>query len=151
MKAPKYELKTIIDLRFSNTEMPDRIFIRMAYIKDTSKGWWYEVFSEKKDGIIYISESDINRLISKKDDACYDNPIIKELYENGFRFCGNYKRDTAINRANSMKDARYIKHIILAEAINKDGMTLPDYLGLWVQYNATLSDNYAKCKHYVIK
>jgi hypothetical protein len=151
MNAPKYDIGSVIDLRFSNDEMPDRIYIKMAYIKDITKGWYYEVVSEKRNGVAYMSEADINRLISKKNKPCYDNAIIKQLYEDGFRFCGNNKKDTAISRANSMKNALYIKHIILAEALDRNGNPIPNYLGLWVQYNTTIGDSYTQSKHYVIK
>ena len=153
MSAPKYDASDVIDLRFSNTTMPDRIYIQMVYKKDASTEWMYQVFSEKKNGIIFMSESQISKLESKKDSRCYDNPLVKEMYKNGFRFCGNNKRDTAFNRARGMSDAKYIKHIILAEALDKDGNIMPDYLGLWVQYNATIdNDYYEQCNgRYVIK
>lgn len=153
MRKPKYSTRDVIDLRFTHDSMPDRIYINAVYQKDTSTEWMYQVFSEKRNDYIYMAESQIDKVISKKDSKCYENPIIKELYENGFRFCGNNKRDTAFSRANSMVNAKYIKHIILAEAFDKDGSPMPGYLGLWVQYNATISDKTEKNKdgYYVVK
>lgn len=155
MKAPKYNVGDIIDLRFSNTTMPDRIYVHMVYMKVGSSEWMYHVLSEKASRDIYVSESDIDKLVSKKNSECYNNPAIEELYKNGFRFCGNSKKSTAFNRAESMINARYIKHIILADAFDKDNKPMPDYLGLWVQYNTTIDDNgdYTKneCGHYIIK
>lgn len=153
MNAPKYNISDVIDLRFSNITMPDRIYIQMVYMKDASTEWMYQVFSEKKNGIIFMSESQISKLESKKNSECYNNQLIMEMYKNGFRFCGNNKRNTAFNRARGMVDAKYIKHIILAEALDKDGNVIPDYLGLWVQYNATIDGDYCEqCNgRYVIK
>ena len=151
MNAPKYEVKSIIDLRFSRDTMPDRIYIQMVYMKDMSREWMYQVFSEKKNGVIYMPESQIDALISKKEGKCYENEVIKDLYDNGFRFCGNNKKDYAFNRANSMVNANYIKHIILAEAIDKDGNPIPGQLGLWVQYNASIDNNQTHNGHYIIK
>lgn len=151
MNAPKYNVKDIIDLRFSRDTMPDRIYVRAVYMRDKDTEWMYQVFSEKKNGVINVSESQINALISKKEGKCYDNEVIKELYNNGFRFCGNNKRDYAFNRANNMVNANYIKHIILAEAIDKDGNVIPGQLGLWVQYNASIDDNKTHNGHYIIK
>lgn len=151
MKAPKYKAKDVIDIRFSHDRMPDRIYIKMVYMKDMSTEWMYQVFSEKKNDIIYMPESQIDANISNKSCKCYENEVIKELYNNGFRFCGNDKRDTAFNRANNMINANYIKHIILAEAIDRDGNPIPDYLGLWVQYNTTIDDQQMRNGHYIIK
>ena len=155
MKAPKYNVGDVIDLRFSNTTMPDRIYINMVYVKIGSTEWMYRVLSEKSSNEIYMSESGITKLISKKDSECYKNPVIQDMYKNGFRFCGNSKKDTAFNRANSMINAKYIKHIILADAIDKDDKPMPGYLGLWVQYNTIIdeSGNHVKndAGHYIIK
>ena len=153
MDAPRYSVKEVIDLRFSNTTMPDRIYVQMVYMKDNSTEWMYQVFSEKSNGIVYMSESQIGKLESKRDSGCYNNAVVSELYKNGFRFCGNNKRDTAFNRANGMVSAKYIKHIILADAVNKDGQPMPDHLGLWVQYNATIERDSApnSSGHYIIK
>ena len=141
MDKPKYNIRDVIDLRFNHNSMPDRIYIRMVYMKDKSTEWMYEVFSEKSDCIIYMSESQINMRISKKDGKCYENDMIKGLYRDGFRFCGNNKRDTAISRANNMVNANYIKHIILADALDKDGNEIDGYLGLWVQYNTVIDED----------
>jgi hypothetical protein len=62
------------------------------------------------------------------------------MYNDGFRFCGNNKTDTAYNRARSMADAKYIKHIILCDAIGTDGNPIDGYLGLWVQYNTVINN-----------
>ena len=155
MKAPKYKVGDVVDLRFSNGTMPDRIYIHMVYMKVGSSEWMYHVLSEKSSRDIYMSESDITKFISKKDSECYKNPIIRDMYKNGFRFCGNNKKDTAFNRANSMVNAKYIRHIILADAIDKDNKPIPGYLGLWVQYNTVIdeSGDYSKNEsgHYIIK
>ena len=153
MRKPKYDVGSIIDLRFTHESMPDRIYINMVYMKDKSTQWMYSAFSERKNDIIYVGESQIDALISKKNAKCYENPMIQELYDNGFRFCGNNKEETAFNRANSMVNAKYIKHIILAEAIDTNGEKMPGYLGLWVQYNATISDKAEKSEdgYYIIK
>lgn len=150
----KYNPGDVIDIRFTNCTMPDRIFIQMVYKKSASTEWMYQVLSEQKDDIMFVSESQIDKAISKKDSKCYEHPMVKELYKNGFRFCGNNKEDNAFRRANNMKNAKYIKHIILAEAIDKDGKPIDGYLGLWVQYNTTITGGVKQDKkhnHYVIK
>jgi hypothetical protein len=155
MKAPKYDIDSVIDLRFSNNTMPDRIYINMIYMKVGSSEWMYKVLSEKSSNEVYMSESEITKFISKKDSECYKNPVIQDMYKNGFRFCGNNKKDTAFSRANSMVNAKYIKHIILADAFDKDNNPMPGYLGLWVQYNTVIDTdgNYTKNEsgHYIIK
>ena len=140
IKAPKYNVKDVIDLRFSNDTMPDRIYIRMVYKRDVGTEWMYEVLSEKASKGIYMTESQIDKLKSNKDGACYQNPMIIDMYKNGFRFCGNSKKDTATNRAHSMIGANYIKHIILADAFDKHNNPMPGYLGLWVQYNTVIDE-----------
>ena len=55
----KYEAGQVVDIRFSNDSMPDRIFIDMVYKKPNSTEWMYNVLSEKKNGYTYMSESQI--------------------------------------------------------------------------------------------
>lgn len=151
MNTPKYDLSNVIDLRFSRDTMPDRIYIHAVFMKESDVEWMYKVYSEKSNGYITLPESHINKFISKKDKPCYNNEVIKELYENGFRFCGNYKKDTAVNKANSMVSANYIKHIMLVEAFDKNGSIMPDNYGIWVQYNAPIGINSAGYKHIIVK
>ena len=42
----KYEAGQVVDIRFSNDSMPDRIFIDMVYKKPNSTEWMYNVLSE---------------------------------------------------------------------------------------------------------
>lgn len=138
MNAPKYELGQIYDLRFSKDYMPDRIYIKGISADTSRPEWTYQVYSEVRPWkSIYMTEDEIDKRISKKSRNCYNHPIVKNLYGRGFRFCGNSKEDTAINRANNLKDANYIKHIILCDAVDQDGNILEGQLGLWVQYNRT--------------
>ena len=154
MNAPKYKAGSVIDIRFSHNTMPDRIYIIMVYQKENSTEWMYQVVSEKSNGITYYTESQIDKYISKKSGKCYETDLVKEMYNNGFRFCGNSKKDTAFNRANSMVNANYIKHIILADALDTDGNPIEGQLGLWVQYNKVIDTDYNDNKtynQYVIK
>ena len=107
MQAPKYNVGDVIDLRFSNATMPDRIRIHMVYMKVGSTEWMYQILSERASNEIYMAESEITKFISKKDSECYNNPMVQDMYKNGFRFCGNSKKDTAFSRANSMVNAKY--------------------------------------------
>ena len=133
--APKYDAGMVIDIRFSSNSMPDRIFIDTVYHKASGKEWMYSVYSEKSDKYIFMSESQIENRESKKTAKCYEHEVVQQMYENGFRFAGNNKAETALNRAYGMVNAKYIKHIILSEAIGEDGNKINGYLGLWVQYN----------------
>lgn len=154
MNVPKYNAGDIIDIRFSHNTMPDRIYIQMVYRKENSVEWMYQVISEKSNGVAYYTESHIDKYISKRDGKCYETDLVKEMYKNGFRFCGNSNRDTAFNRANSMINANYIRHIMLADALDKDGNPIAGQLGLWVQYNKVIDHNLSNDKsfnQYVIK
>lgn len=139
--APKYDAGMVIDIRFTRNSMPDRIYIDTVYMKPASKEWMYSVYSEKSDKYIFMSESQIEKSASKKTAKCYDNEIVIQMYKSGFRFAGNSKSDTALNRAYSMVNAKYIKHIILAEAVGEDGDMLDGQYGLWVQYNNIIDED----------
>lgn len=141
MEAPKYDAGNIIDLRFTRSSMPDRIYVKMVYKKAGSTEWMYEVLSEKNNNTIYLSESQIDSIRSKRESKCYEHELVKRMYSDGFRFCGNNKADTAYSRARKMVDAKYIKHIILCDAIGEDGNPIDGYLGLWVQYNMVITDD----------
>ena len=141
MNSPRYEAGNVIDLRFTRDTMPDRIYINMVYRKSGSTQWMYEVLSEKSSKVLYMQENDIFKVESQKSAKCYDHEIVKKLYNEGFRFCGNMKEETAFNRANMLKSAIYIKHIILACAISKDGDVIDGQLGLWVMYNTQIDES----------
>ena len=154
IEVPKYNVDDVIDLRFSKDHMPDRICILMVYRKTGSKEWMYQVLSELNDSMIFMSESQINKRISRKNSKCYEHEIVKKMYESGYRFCGNAKSNTAFNRAERYKRSEYIRHIVLVRAIDPDGNMIEDELGLWVQYNNVIdSDHIAngKDEYYKIK
>lgn len=140
MTKPKYEAGKIIDLRFTRESMPDRIYIHMVYRKPRSTEWMYQVFSEKNNGIIYLGESQIAKLESKRTAKCYEHDIVKSMYESGFRFCGNSNENKAYERANGMKYAGYIKHIVLRDAVDENGEYVDGQLGLWVMYNSVIDN-----------
>ena len=136
MNAPKYELGKIYDLRFSHEHMPDRIYIKGVSANTDKPYWIYQVYSEVHPWkSIYMTEEDIDKRVSRRSADCYQHPIVQKMYQRGFRFCGNSKEEVAINRANNLKTANYIKHIILCDAVGADGNMLDGELGLWVQYN----------------
>lgn len=140
MDKPLYEPGNVIDFRFTRENMPDRVYISLVYRGVTSDEWMYQCWSEKSGMKIYLSESDISKRKSKKTSKCYTHPLVLEMMSAGFRFCGNSKADTAINRAKKLLDADYIKHIVLRNAVDQDGNFLKGNLGLWVQYQHTIAD-----------
>lgn len=151
MNIPKFKPGEVIDLRYSRDTMPDRIRINMVYQKFGLTEWTYEVLSEKHNKIMYMREPQIDSMKSKKTAKCYENPLVQKMYKDGFRFCGNSKANTAYNRANSMINANYIKHIVLCDAIGTNGEVIEGSLGLWVQYNTVIDDNTADGSIRIIK
>lgn len=99
MEAPKYELGHVYDLRFSKEHMPDRIYIK-GISTETGKPYWiYQVYSEVHPWkSIYMTEQDIDARVSHKSKECYQHPIVQQMYQRGFRFCGNSAEQTAVNR-----------------------------------------------------
>lgn len=141
MKAPKYEPRSIIDLRFSHETMPDRIYVEMVYQRDKSNCWMYRVISEKCGKVEFMREDEIDKFISKKIAKVYENPVVQDLYKKGFRFCGNSKKDTAFARALKLKPAQYISEIVLVDAFNNDGDNIIGEYGLWVKYNLQITSD----------
>lgn len=141
MKTPKYDVCSVIDLRHKdNSELPDRIYIDMVYWKDGCEEWMYACTSERNEGhLIYLTESYINKYRSKKTAQCYDNDIVRDMYNQGFRFCGNFDTGVALQKANRLRMAQYIKHIVLNDAVAPDGNILSGQSGLWVKYHRTIN------------
>ena len=137
--VPKYDTGSVVDIRFTHDAMPDRIYIETVYHKDNSNGWIYRVFSEKSGKFIFMRENEI--IPSNRTAKVYENPIIQSLYNDGYRFCGNSKRETAINRASKLKSANYIANVILIDAFDTEGNTLNDQYGLWVRYNYQIGNS----------
>lgn len=140
MNKPLYEPGNVIDFRFTREHMPDRVYVSMVYRMVMSDEWMYQCWSEKSGIKVYLSETEISKRKSKKSAKCYEHPIVKDMMSKGFRFCGNSKSGTAINRAKKLHDAGYIKHIVLKDAVDEDGNMIDGSLGLWVQYQHTIDD-----------
>lgn len=142
MEKPRYAVGEVIDLRFSRDRMPDRIAINKIYVDcgSTDNEWLYVVDSEKNYKQIVLRESQIDSMRSKKSHKCYEHKIVKEMYESGYRFCGNGKADTVKHRAEVLKNAQYIHGIVLRSAVDVDGNIIDGYLGLWVQYNLVIAE-----------
>lgn len=141
MNAPKYEPRSVIDIRFSHDTMPDRIYVETVYRQDKSNCWMYRVISEKFNKSVYMREDEITKYISRKTAKVYDNPTIQDLYRKGFRFCGNGRKDAVIARALKLKPADYISEIILVDAFDANGNNIIGEYGLWVKYNLQINDN----------
>ena len=140
VNAPIYHAGDIIDIAIAKTGMPDRLYVNMVYMKDKSTEWMYAVESERTANTLFCSESQLVECASKKDDYCYETDAVKEMYEAGYRFCGNASKEKAYARAKNLAKSHNIKHVVLRNAIDKDGTELLTEYGIWVQYNVSFRD-----------
>jgi hypothetical protein len=138
---PKYHVGDVIDIRYSKDELPNRIVVYMVYFKDGCQEWMYQCYSEKNyNKLVYLTESYIDKLKSRKTAKCYEHPMIQDLYKKGYRFCGNGKEETMRHKAISLQSAKYISNIILCDAISKNGELVDGELGLWIRYYNPIED-----------
>lgn len=142
-RPPIYECKEIVDIRYGKIgeyKMPERIYIDSVYRKSGSMEWMYYVNSEQKDGFTYMSESLIFKNQSSKTAKCYDHPIVKGLYNNGFRFVANGGISTLKPLIDTLVGIYEIEKVISIPSIFPDGQQAKHkkQRGVWIKYNNTI-------------
>lgn len=138
---PKFMPGQVIDLSYKNKGLPNRILIKTVFIKEQNSGWMYEVYLENTGETSTLDEAFITNNMTKKESPVYKCREIINLYNDGWRFCGNLSIKEANLTAAKLATNRYIKNIILRHALNYHGCLVSDKYGMWIRYNNTINND----------
>lgn len=138
--APKYCAGDVIDYRYNRSTLPNRILINMVYRKSMSNDWMYEVFDERSNSIIYYPESLI--LASDHSSGAYDVEFVKKMYEDGFRFYRNCKKNSATSDAKNVADKTNVAEVrVYPESYDRNGKIIDGYNSIWIRYSTYITNN----------
>ena len=140
-KLPRFMPGQVIDLSYRNKGLPNRLLIKTVFVKEHSKEWLYEAFLENVGEITVLEESFIINNMTNKSAPVYKCNDVIRLYNDGWRFCGNYCKKTARKTAAKYSTSKYIKNIELRPALNPQGSLIQDKYGMWIKYYNTVTDN----------
>ena len=138
-KLPRFMPGQVIDISYKNKGLPNRLLIKSVSVKEQDSEWMYECFIESIGTVVSINESFIVSNATNKNLQVYKCAEVIKLYNDGWRFCGNFNEADAHKVASKYATNRYIKHIILRPALNADGCLKNGYYGIWVKYNNTIN------------
>ena len=138
---PKFEAGTTYFLSHK-TGMPAKIFVEAVYMKSASREWMYCIYSESNGcKPAYLPESVLENRISKHSSQVYKCPSIIDRIDNGYRFCGNFERDTAMKRGEEFARNRMIESVLLHPAVDSRGDCIYGQFGIWIRWDAVITDD----------
>lgn len=140
-KLPKFMPGQVIDLTYKHKGLPNRLVIKTVFIHEQSDQWMYEVFLENIGEFTTLNENFITINMTCKSARVYKCAEIINLYNNGWRFCGNFTKKTAHSTASKYATNKYINSIILRHALDNSGCLLNDMYGMWIKYNTIINDD----------
>ena len=140
-RLPRFMPGQVIDLSYKHKGLPNRILIKTVYTREQDKGWMYAVYLENTGERTALDEDFIISHMTTKSTQVYRSPDVIKLYNDGWRFCGNFDKDTAFDMASKCATNIYIKDIILKPALNAKGCLVNNQYGMWIRYNTIINDN----------
>lgn len=138
---PKFMPGQVIDLSYKTNTLPERVLIVSVFTRRQDTQWMYSCLTESTGETVTIDQSTMIQKMTDKSAKVYQCGEIINMYNAGWRFCGNYKSDFAHGIAtNTAKDA-CIKSLILKPALNGAGNTLPGHYGMWVKFHNMINND----------
>lgn len=144
LNKPRFAPADVIDLSYRHLEaLPNRLIIRMVYMKVDSCEWMYDTITETSGDCksVQMKESFIVDRMCNKFATAYKDPFVIKMYEEGYRWAGNFPTFIATDKAKKLIPLDNISSIMLYDAVRSTGGKMNDYLGIWVKYNTTIGNN----------
>lgn len=140
---PKFMPGQVIDISYKGDGLPDRLVIVSVFTRRQDTQWMYSCIRERTGETITAEQSVIIEKMTDKSAKVYQTRDVIGMYNDGWRFCGNFKQSCAHAIASKHTDNPTISRIILKPALNANGDPIPNYYGMWIKhYN--LIDNDGK-------
>lgn len=140
-RLPHFMPGQVIDLSYKSKGLPNRLLIKSVFIREQDNQWMFECIIESTGESTVLNESFIVNNMTHKGSEVYKCKEIINLYNSGWRFCGNKSRSTAHSIASKHATNRYIRSIILRPALDSKGCLMNNHYGMWIRYNHTINDD----------
>lgn len=141
VKLPLFAIGEVIDLSYKYGGMPNRIYVNSVFWRESDIQWNYQVTMENTGEKTSMSESFIKSRRSKNSSPVCENPDVIERFKDGWRFCGNFDRDTAIANGKLISENDNVHGVRLYDALNYNNRYMNGKLGVWIKYKHMIDDN----------
>lgn len=145
-ELPKFMPGEVIDLSYRTNILPNRILIKQAKITEFSEGWLYDIVLENSGDTTTMEESFIEERMTHKSRKVYSVKYVQDLYESGFRFCGNFIRQDATRFAKNIKDNKTILNIQIHPGFYPGGDLIMGQNGVWIRYHKIITNDGRLCE-----
>lgn len=140
-KLPKFMPGQVVDLSYKSKGLPNRLLIQAVFTREHDNQWMYQCIIESTGESTTLNEDFIVANMTHKASEVYKCKEIINLYNTGWRFCGNKSKSTAHSIAGKHATNRYVRSIILRPALAPNGCLLQDHYGIWIKYNNIINDD----------
>lgn len=140
-KLPRFMPGQVIDISYRHKGLPNRLLIKSAFVREQDTEWMYSVYLENVGENTILPQKFILENMVVRDTNVYKCADVIKAYNDGWRFCGNYCKNTAQDTAAKYSTNKYIKNIILKPALNSNGCLIHNKYGIWIRYNNPISDD----------
>lgn len=140
-KLPKFTPGQVIDLSYKLNGLPNRLLIKSVFMRREDNCWMYEVCLESIGECTIINESFIVSSMTKKSLPVYKCAEIIRLYNDGWRYCGNFSSKEAHAVACKLATNEYIKNVITRHGLNYNGTIEKGTRGVWIKYYNTINND----------
>ena len=140
-RLPHFMPGQVIDLSYKHKGLPNRLLIQSVFIREQDSGWMFQCIIESTGESTILDENFIVNNMTHKGSEVYKCKEVINLYNTGWRFCGNKSRSTAHSIASKHATNRYIRSIILRPALDGKGCLLQNNYGMWIRYNNTINND----------
>lgn len=140
-KLPKFMPGQVVDLSYKKGGLPNRLLIKMAFIREQDNDWMYKCIIESTGEDTILKQSFIINNMTNKEFDVYKCKEVINLYNTGWRFCGNFNISIAHTIAGKYATNRYIRSIILKPALSSKGCLIQNQYGMWIRYNNTINND----------
>jgi len=153
MAPPIYKKGDIIDIRPSSNGAPNRIKINGVMTRVSSVGayWIYDCEFESNHSSQILTEAFILEKSIDKHHQVYNIPVIVDRYKNGWRFYGNYYRNSVSQVSNTLVATPVFKNVRMCEAYNKNGKMSTTQVSLWIRYESPINGDDVKDIDVILK
>ena len=88
-----------------------------------------------------MSEDFIKDRKAKSSSPVCKNPDIIKRFSDGWRFCGNFEKDTAVANGKLIAENPNVRAVRLYPALNYNNQYMNGKLGIWIKYVNTIYDD----------
>ena len=140
-KLPKFMPGQVIDLSYKYKGLPNRLLVKSVFTREQDDSWMYEVYLENLGECTALNEEFIVSNMTKKAMQVYKCSEIIKLYNDGWRYCGNFNSVEAHNTACKLATNPHIKNVIIRHGLNGRGCLENGMHGVWIRYYNIINDD----------